>query len=436
MTQVTVTATGTGNFTIPAGTNQILLEQWGPGGGGGPANASQKSGGGSGAYIRFMVAVTPGDILYYSVGAAPAAGGNGTSTTTRINNSDVSTGDLYAGGGFAGAAGAGAAGGNGGSWGGLSWNLTGFYGQDAKNGSTGGAAATGSGSRGGGGGAGSPTSGGGGGVGVAGSSSTGGNGGNAGTGGGAGSTVAGTAGTSNVEGGGGGKGGAGAGGAGSAGGAPGAGGGGGGSSSGLSAAGSRGQLRYTYFADPSLDQTSFRFYAANGDEAASTPIAPQNQNIVTPQSVAIQLRVRVQNGNATAGQTTDDYHLFASINGGARQQVNDTNTPYLDGGSSGMANNSATTNRLGAGSGSFVGGKTAITAAGMQDIQVTGSNFTELVWSINPGVTAVGSVVDFFVYRNGVPITGSYTITPRLTVGNNALPPMDPSASMRHMLMR
>jgi len=244
VTTVTVTTTGTGNFTIPAGITSINFECWGAGGGGGGTATAQKSGGGSGGYHTATISCVAGDVFYYTVGTGGTAGNAGGATGVRKNNSNLSV-MMYAGGGGAGSTGSAAAGGSAGLIG--DDTSDGWTNLGGGNGSTGGAAATGGGSRGGGGGAGSAGAAGGGGAGSAGSGSTGGSGGTAASGtisGGA----AGNPGTSNVEGGGGGGGGAGGGAAG-AGGVPGGGGGGGGSSSGASAAGGRGQIRYTYNSD-------------------------------------------------------------------------------------------------------------------------------------------------------------------------------------------
>lgn len=226
-TIVTVTTTGASSFTIPTGCTSIVFEIWGPGAGGGTAaGAGQEAGGAGGAYKKITYSVTPGDVVYWNVGAGNAAGAT-TNTTWVQKNTNSSSGAWFVGSASSGTS---ADGGT---------QTLGF------TGGSGASAQAGGGSRGGSGGGGSATSGGAGSTGTAGSSAVGGAGGAAGTGGGAGGANS-SDGVANVEGGGGAGGGAGGGVSGGVGGAPGGGGGGGGSSSGASGAGGRGQLRYTY----------------------------------------------------------------------------------------------------------------------------------------------------------------------------------------------
>lgn len=225
MTTVTVTTTGAGSFTIPANVTAITVEIWGPGQGGGTAGgASQEAGGAGGKYSSIAYTVTAGDIIYWDVGAANAAGSSANITWVQ-KNTNSSTGAWQIGSLFSG--------------GGADGGTDTFF-PDA-NGGAGAAAQGGGGSRGGSGGGGSGGPLGNGAAGAAGSGSAAGAGGTGNNG----NTAKDT---SNVEGGGGATGGAGGGGAGLNGGAPGGGGGGGGSSSGTSGTGGRGQLRYTYTA--------------------------------------------------------------------------------------------------------------------------------------------------------------------------------------------
>lgn len=251
MTTVTVTTTGAGSFTIPAGVSEITFEGWGAGGGGGTGGgASCEGGGGGGAYISVTYSVTEGDIIYFNVGAGGAAGvGGGTNERTWFNkntNSDVNANGAYRAPGGPSGDGTGSA---------TPSNATGGETGTVVNSFTGGAARAaqgGGGSRRGSGGGGSAGPAGAGAQGTAGSGNTtgglGGDGNNADTDaqGGAGGSPGGT-GESAADGDGGGGGGGGSSGqSGGAGGAPGGGGGGGGSSSGASGTGARGQIRYTY----------------------------------------------------------------------------------------------------------------------------------------------------------------------------------------------
>ncbi|MCG7324271.1 hypothetical protein [Achromobacter sp. ACRQX] len=72
--------TGSGTFTVPAGTFFLDVEMWGGGGGGGgvgTAGSIAAGGGGAGEYVRFVLPVNPGGSIAYAVGAAGSAGGAG-----------------------------------------------------------------------------------------------------------------------------------------------------------------------------------------------------------------------------------------------------------------------------------------------------------------------------------------------------------------------
>ncbi len=66
----TITATGSGTFTVPAGVTSITVEVWGAGGRGGSRSSSNgaAAGGGGGAYSRSVLAVTPGQVINYYTG--------------------------------------------------------------------------------------------------------------------------------------------------------------------------------------------------------------------------------------------------------------------------------------------------------------------------------------------------------------------------------
>jgi hypothetical protein len=74
-----------GSFTVPASIFALDVEAWAGGGGGGGAASTTSSGGtggSGGAYGRARIAVTPGEVLSFMVGAGgaggAAGGGNGT----------------------------------------------------------------------------------------------------------------------------------------------------------------------------------------------------------------------------------------------------------------------------------------------------------------------------------------------------------------------
>jgi hypothetical protein len=87
MTTVTVTTTGAGSFTIPAGVSSITFEAWGSGNAGGSGAAANAAGGGGGGYISTTYVVSSGDIIYYSV-AAPQTVSSGSSNDSWFNKNN------------------------------------------------------------------------------------------------------------------------------------------------------------------------------------------------------------------------------------------------------------------------------------------------------------------------------------------------------------
>jgi hypothetical protein len=163
-TVVTFSTAGSSTWTAPNGVTSIKVECWGGGGGGATMTSNNGGGGGGGgAYARRnAMAVTPGVIYSYTVGAAGQTngGGNGGNTTftgdssvqcvanggaSVANNTSTGTagassgaGDTVTAGG-SGASGTGSAGGGGGGSGGSS------AGGNSGSGSTGATAVTGGG---------------------------------------------------------------------------------------------------------------------------------------------------------------------------------------------------------------------------------------------------------------------------------------------------
>lgn len=90
--------------------------------------------------------------------------------------------------------------------------------------------------------------------------------------------------------------------------------------------------------------------------------------------------------------------------------------------STNLTDGGATTNRLGAGTGSFVAGEISETGL-ITDHQLTASNFTEHVFSTTlvASVLANNDTLDFRVLKNGR--TFGYTATPRITIVKSGTPP-------------
>ncbi|MDZ7791039.1 MAG: DUF6701 domain-containing protein [Xanthomonadales bacterium] len=78
---ITITEPGNGQFEVPDNVYEITVEVWGGGGrGGNRSNPGGSGGGGGGAYSRSVLAVTPGEMLQYRVGAGSTSGGQGGDT--------------------------------------------------------------------------------------------------------------------------------------------------------------------------------------------------------------------------------------------------------------------------------------------------------------------------------------------------------------------
>lgn len=89
--------TGSLDWTVPAGVTQVMVELWGAGGGG-----ALGGGGGSGAYVKAIFEVTPGQVLTTFVGAGGngVSGGSTGSGSTGGSSSITSSGfNIIAGGG-------------------------------------------------------------------------------------------------------------------------------------------------------------------------------------------------------------------------------------------------------------------------------------------------------------------------------------------------
>jgi hypothetical protein len=74
---------GNQTWTAPTGVTSVQVEAWGGGGGGGGCGENYTLGGGGagGSYVRYTVAVTPGTIYQYTVGAGGAGGTGGASSS-------------------------------------------------------------------------------------------------------------------------------------------------------------------------------------------------------------------------------------------------------------------------------------------------------------------------------------------------------------------
>ena len=106
-----------------------------------------------------------------------------------------------------------------------------------------------------------------------------------------------------------------------------------------------------------------------------------------------------------------------------------TVVPYND---PSLTDGAATTNRLGAGTGSFVAGKVSETGL-VTDLGWTANNYTELLYSLRLPTADFtnGDTVRFRVLRNGAVLT-SYTQTPQINIIKTVVPPNEGSATVSH----
>lgn len=93
---------GTSNWPVPSGVTTVVVEMWGAGGGGAfpTASGNPGSGGGSGAYVKHVQSVVPGDSISYTVGAGGVQGD--ATPTAATAGGDTVFGTITSGGGGAG----------------------------------------------------------------------------------------------------------------------------------------------------------------------------------------------------------------------------------------------------------------------------------------------------------------------------------------------
>lgn len=122
-------SSGSGNYTVPAGVFKIFYRVWGAGGGGGAGGGvGAGTSGGGGGYSEGWLAVVPGQLIPYIVGAGGAGGassglGGASGGSSTFNTTIIS-------GGGAGGGGGGPSGGGGGSASGGNFNIAGGSGNN------------------------------------------------------------------------------------------------------------------------------------------------------------------------------------------------------------------------------------------------------------------------------------------------------------------
>lgn len=166
---------------------------------------------------------------------------------------------------------------------------------------------------------------------------------------------------------------------------------------------------------------AYRFYD-DGTETGSTALAAENTAptiSVVSGNATCQLRYGVQesgSGSASGG-TTDDYQLQYAKNGGAFANVAGASSNVRAFPSASLTDAAATTQRLSAGTGSFIAGEIDEADGIVTDWQLTADNFSELLFSIElvSADLAHGDTLTFRVLRNGA-VFNTYSVTPTINV--------------------
>jgi len=183
----------------------------------------------------------------------------------------------------------------------------------------------------------------------------------------------------------------------------------------------------------SISQAAFRFYE-DGTESGSTAIAAQDTNITrdTTATPKLHIRIRIQETNGFeefSGGVT--FKILVSKNGAAYSTLDVSD--WSNDASSGLNDDNATTNRLGAGSGSFYAGMQEEGSTIGQTLSfgtLQASNYTEIVWALQAtgaGAFINGNTYDFRVItptRNNSALIpfDNYAITPRVTITGGTSP--------------
>lgn len=185
---------------------------------------------------------------------------------------------------------------------------------------------------------------------------------------------------------------------------------------------------------PTITQAAYQFFD-EGTEAGAVALAAVNTNItadITNGDTSGQLRVRMQSTTAVAVPASDDWQLQYEKNTSGTWVNVTTSSPVAAAYDSvNLTAAAATTNRLGAGTGSFVAGE--VTEDGVaNDLGWTANNYTELLYSLMMKATDViaGDIIKFRVLRNGATTGLTYTATPQITIFRS--PPNEGTAAANH----
>ncbi len=164
----------------------------------------------------------------------------------------------------------------------------------------------------------------------------------------------------------------------------------------------------------------------DGTEAGAAALASENTSydllVISDAPIVLRYGVQESGSGSASGASTDDYQLQYSLNGGAFTNVTAASTVVQGFTSANLTDAAATTQRLSAGTGSFVAGEIAETDGLLTDWALTANNFSELLFAIQvlAADTAEDDSITFRVLRNGA-VFNTYSVTPTLTV--TVIPP-------------
>jgi hypothetical protein len=172
---------------------------------------------------------------------------------------------------------------------------------------------------------------------------------------------------------------------------------------------------------PTFDQNTFRFYQRDGTtESNATPMAPQDAEVAVSETALnsyLALRFRLQDTSGVGiGAASDDYQLYVSKNGAGYVDANTSGFLTVLAPSASLSGGEATSNQLGAGTGTFRAGE--VSSSSVVDYLFTGTGgYTELFYGMQllSAALIAGDALDFRVRKNTT-VLSAYTKTPRLNI--------------------
>ena len=174
---------------------------------------------------------------------------------------------------------------------------------------------------------------------------------------------------------------------------------------------------------PEADAFSFFEDGTESGAALVYVSANENSNIWRNHTITadkpFHLRWRAQETAGGAGLSTDDWGMEIELNESATWNTFDASSSYAQAAAGSATDGEATTDRLGAGGGSYVAGALDEVNGSIENIQLTANNYNNLVFSgtLVEGNLSSGDRIRFRLTLNGTPITNSVTPTIQVTTG-------------------